>query len=200
MLCCCCCFVVVVVVVVVHVCVCVRACVSACVRACACVCVCVCVRVRACLRACVRACVPACVCVCVVCCCFLLCFSSCCCSFVCCCCCCCFWCVCGLGCSLIYVHAVGAAVAVLRISTTPLSSTNLGQKHGSTRNDTSLHAKKADELESTHKGVNQCSKDVTQVQQQRPESPTVTLTWHACKHKGHKLHQRYILKFMYLYL
>ena len=29
---------------------------------------------------------------------------------------------------------------------------------------------------------------------QRPESPTVTLTWHACKYKVHKLHQRYILK------
>ena len=33
---------------------------------------------------------------------------------------------------------------------------------------------------------------LTQVQQQRPESPTVTLTRHACKHKVHKLHQRYI--------
>ena len=33
--------------------------------------------------------------------------------------------------------------------------------------------------ESTHKGVNQRSKYVTQVQQQRPESPAVTLTWHA---------------------
>ena len=32
--------------------------------------------------------------------------------------------------------------------------------------------------ESTHKGVNQRSKDVTQAQQQRPESPAVTLTWH----------------------
>ena len=32
---------------------------------------------------------------------------------------------------------------------------------------------------STHKGVNQRSK---QTQQQRPESPTVTLTWHACKY------------------
>ena len=31
--------------------------------------------------------------------------------------------------------------------------------------------------ESTHKGVNWRSKDVTQVQQRRPESPTVTLTW-----------------------
>ena len=30
---------------------------------------------------------------------------------------------------------------------------------------------------------------------QRPESPTVTLTWHACKYKVHKLHQRYILLF-----
>ena len=48
-------------------------------------------------------------------------------------------------------------------------------------------------LESTHKGVNQCSKGVTQTQQQRPESPSVTLTWHASKYKVHKLHQEYIL-------
>ena len=46
--------------------------------------------------------------------------------------------------------------------------------------------------ESTHKGVNQRWKDVTQTQQQRPESPTVTSTWHAIKYKVHKLHQRYI--------
>ena len=26
------------------------------------------------------------------------------------------------------------------------------------------------------------------------KSPRVTLTWHACKYKVHKLHQRYILK------
>ena len=39
-----------------------------------------------------------------------------------------------------------------------------------------------------NKGVNKRSKYVTQVQQQRPESPTVTLTWHACKYKVHKLH------------
>ena len=31
-------------------------------------------------------------------------------------------------------------------------------------------------VESTHKGVNQRSKYVTQVQQQRPEPPTATLT------------------------
>ena len=49
--------------------------------------------------------------------------------------------------------------------------------------------------ESTHKGVNQRSKDVTQAQQQRPESPTVTLTWHVCKYKTYyKLRQRFILK------
>ena len=36
-------------------------------------------------------------------------------------------------------------------------------------------------------------KDVTQTQQQRPESPTVTLTWHACIHRVHNLHLRYIL-------
>ena len=33
---------------------------------------------------------------------------------------------------------------------------------------------------------------MTQVQQQRPESPTVTLTWHACQYKVHKLHERYV--------
>ena len=48
--------------------------------------------------------------------------------------------------------------------------------------------------QSTHKGVNWRSKDVTQIQQQRPESPTITLTWHACKYKVCKLHQRHILK------
>ena len=37
---------------------------------------------------------------------------------------------------------------------------------------------------------NKRSKDVTQTQQQRPQSPTVTLTWHAGKHKVHKLHHR----------
>ena len=36
--------------------------------------------------------------------------------------------------------------------------------------------------EATHKGVNQLSKYVTQVQQQRPELPTVTITWHVCKY------------------
>ena len=44
----------------------------------------------------------------------------------------------------------------------------------------------------THKGVNWHSKYITQVQQQRPKSPTVILTRHACKYKVHKLHQRYI--------
>ena len=41
--------------------------------------------------------------------------------------------------------------------------------------------------ESAHKGVNQRSKYVTQVKQERPESPTVILTWHACKYKVHIL-------------
>ena len=46
---------------------------------------------------------------------------------------------------------------------------------------------------SANKGLNQRSKYVTRVQQ-RPESPTVTLTWHTCKYKVHKLDHRYILK------
>ena len=45
----------------------------------------------------------------------------------------------------------------------------------------------------TQKGVNQRSKDVTQMQQQRPELPTVALTCHATKCKVHKLHKMYIL-------
>ena len=44
--------------------------------------------------------------------------------------------------------------------------------------------------ESTNKGVNEHSKDVAQIQQQRPESLRVTLTWHASK--VHKLSQRYM--------
>ena len=28
----------------------------------------------------------------------------------------------------------------------------------------------------------------------KPELPTLTLSWHACKYRVHKLHQRYILK------
>ena len=38
-------------------------------------------------------------------------------------------------------------------------------------------------------------KIIRQAQQQRPESPMVTLTWRACKYKVYKLHQRYILAF-----
>ena len=47
--------------------------------------------------------------------------------------------------------------------------------------------------DSTHKGANQRSKYVTQVQQ-RPDSSTVTLTCHECKYKVHKLLQRFIFK------
>ena len=45
--------------------------------------------------------------------------------------------------------------------------------------------------ESTHKIVDLCLKDITETQQQRPESPTVTLTWHASTYRVHKLHYRY---------
>ena len=36
--------------------------------------------------------------------------------------------------------------------------------------------------------------DRQRTQQQRPESPTVTLTLHASQYKVHKIHQRYILQ------
>ena len=43
------------------------------------------------------------------------------------------------------------------------------------------------------RGVNQRSKNVTQTQQQWPDSPAVAFTWHACKYKVDQLQQRYIL-------
>ena len=52
-----------------------------------------------------------------------------------------------------------------------------------------------------HNGVNQGSNHVTQVQQQRPESPMVTLTQHMGTYKALKLHQRYILNpYFFIYL
>ena len=63
---------------------------------------------------------------------------------------------------------------------------------------TLYHNRKQNEAQSahakTHRGVNQRLKDVTQTQQQRPESPTATLTWNAGKYKVHKPHQKYILR------
>ena len=41
-----------------------------------------------------------------------------------------------------------------------------------------------------YKGVNQPSKDVTQAQQQRPESSTVAVTCHASKYKVYKVNTR----------
>ena len=38
-------------------------------------------------------------------------------------------------------------------------------------------------------GADQCSKDITHMQKQRPSSPTVTITWYASKYKVHKLYQ-----------
>ena len=46
-------------------------------------------------------------------------------------------------------------------------------------------------MSSTDKGTNWRYNYATHVQ--GPELPTVTLTWHACKNKVHKLHQKYIL-------
>ena len=70
----------------------------------------------------------------------------------------------------------------------------MGRSNPRTRQLTNLKQSEAQSAraESTHKGVNQHSKYVTQAQQQRPESPSVTLTWHPRPYKAHKLHQRYI--------
>ena len=69
-----------------------------------------------------------------------------------------------------------------------------GDDNGDGDFDTSNASSLNQSNESTHKGVNSRSKDVTQAQQKRPELPSVALTWHAFKYKVHKLHQRYILK------
>jgi len=61
-------------------------------------------------------------------------------------------------------------------------------KHSKTSNLKQNEAQSA-YTEPTNKGVNKHWKCVIQILQQRPESPTLTLTWHACKYKGHKLHQ-----------
>ena len=45
-------------------------------------------------------------------------------------------------------------------------------------------------LNPQNKGGSQYSKDVTRTQQQRPESPMATLTWHASKYKVHQLTER----------
>ena len=37
------------------------------------------------------------------------------------------------------------------------------------------------------------NRKTSQTQQQRPESPTITLTSHSNKYKAHKLHRKYIL-------
>ena len=52
--------------------------------------------------------------------------------------------------------------------------------------------------ESTPKVVTQRSIDVTQIQQERPQSPTVTLTWRAGKYKVHKLHRIDILMVFFM--
>ena len=52
--------------------------------------------------------------------------------------------------------------------------------------------------ESTNKGVNYCWKTVTRTQQ-GPELSMATLTWQESNlYKVYKLHQRYILKCMYV--
>ena len=61
---------------------------------------------------------------------------------------------------------------------------------GFTKNETEQGPEDSCKINTLHKGVNQCLKNVTQAQQQKPELPSVTLTWHASKYKVHQLHQR----------
>ena len=53
--------------------------------------------------------------------------------------------------------------------------------------------------ESTHKGVKQ-RRMTSHKHNNKSESPTITLTWHACKYKVHKLHERYILFILFIFI
>ena len=59
--------------------------------------------------------------------------------------------------------------------------------------DATVKATNFSHTESTYKGVNS-KMSHNHNMWQRPESPTVTLTWHVCKYRVHKLHQRFVLK------
>ena len=91
-------------------------------------------------------------------------------------------------------HTSLKTVYLMACNTSTSSTVHFGTNPFTCSPDGSKSSLNGFKFESTHKGVNQRSKYVTQVQHQRPESPTITLIWHACKYKVHKLHQRYIHK------
>ena len=80
----------------------------------------------------------------------------------------------------------GGGLQSLKVGIYQLQSNEAHCSHSLEHNDP-----RSANAQSAHKGVNQRPKAVTQTQQQRPESPTVTLTWHASKFKVPKLHQMY---------
>ena len=80
----------------------------------------------------------------------------------------------------------GSGLQSLKVGIYQLQSNEAHCSHNLEHND----ARSAN-AQSAQKGVNQRPKAVTQTQQQRPESPTETLTWHASKFKVPKLHQMY---------
>ena len=80
----------------------------------------------------------------------------------------------------------GSGLQSLKVGIYQLQSKEAHCSHNLEHND----ARSAN-AQSAHKGVNYHPKDVTQAQQRRPESPTVTPTWHASKYKVPKLHQIY---------
>ena len=84
-------------------------------------------------------------------------------------------------------QVLDAAWRITRYTTTlPTSNQHKKKKNNYATNLKQNEAQSA-RAESTNTGVNQRSKILTQVQKQRPESPAVTLDWHACKYKVHKL-------------
>ena len=68
---------------------------------------------------------------------------------------------------------------------TCMARTHVARTHTQTHTHTHMDA-------CTHTHTHGCIHTHTHTQQ-KPESPVVTLTWHASKYKVHKLHQRYIL-------
>ena len=95
------------------------------------------------------------------------------------------------GLSFVLISVTSIRIILMPWLFDPLSATSFSVSVWKNKNKI-WKKQEAHHAESTHKGVNQHSKYIIQVQQQRPESPMVTLIWHACKYNVHKLHQRYI--------
>ena len=75
----------------------------------------------------------------------------------------------------------------------PLGYSQPGEKKAKHFDDSNLNRTRPRALaQKQHTRELISTQKTSHIQEQRPQSPMVTLTWYACKYKVHKLHQRYI--------